>query len=74
MLDELRMAPALRGARGQPPVDRAALAEIIARFSRLAADFSDLVELELNPLVASEQGTIAVDARATLASPAKSSA
>lgn len=67
MLDELRMAPALRGVRGEPPVDRAALGESISRFSRLAAAFPELTEVELNPLVAGPGGVIAVDARATLA-------
>jgi acetyltransferase len=67
MLDELRMAPALRGVRGEPPVDRAALGESISRFSRLAAAFPELTEVELNPLVAGPGGVVAVDARATLA-------
>jgi acetate---CoA ligase (ADP-forming) len=66
MLDELRMAPLLRGVRGEPAVDRAALAETIARFGQLAADCPELVELELNPLVAHATGVVAVDARATL--------
>jgi acetate---CoA ligase (ADP-forming) len=71
MLDELRMAPLLRGVRGEPAVDRAALAETIARFGQLAADCPELVELELNPLVVHATGVVAVDARATLsASPA----
>jgi acetyltransferase len=74
MLDELRMAPALRGIRGEPPVDRGALAETMARLSRLAADLPDLVEIELNPLVVGPDGAIAVDARATLASGAASRA
>jgi hypothetical protein len=34
MLDELRVAPALKGVRGEAPVDRAALAETIVRFLR----------------------------------------
>jgi acetyltransferase len=66
MLEELRMAPVLRGVRGEAPVDLPALAATISRFSSLAVDFPDLVEVELNPLVASPEGTIAVDARATM--------
>ncbi len=69
MLDELRMSPVLRGVRGEPPVDRQALAEVISRFARLAVDFPDLGEIELNPLVAGPDGVVAVDARATLALP-----
>ncbi len=69
MLDELQMAALLRGTRGEPPVDRAALTGAIARFARLAADWPDLLEVELNPLVATPSGVVAVDARGTLAGP-----
>jgi acetyltransferase len=69
MLDELRMAPLLRGVRGEPAVDQTALAATIAHFSQLAADCPELVELELNPLVAHATGVVTVDARATLVSP-----
>ncbi|MBI4013487.1 MAG: acetate--CoA ligase family protein [Candidatus Rokubacteria bacterium] len=69
MLDELRMAPVLRGARGEPPVDRAALADAMARFARLALDFPELAEIELNPVIAGAAGVMAVDARATLRAP-----
>jgi hypothetical protein len=64
MLDELRLAPALRGARGRPPVDLAALARAVSGLSRLAADLPELEEIELNPLVAGPAGCVAVDARA----------
>jgi acetate---CoA ligase (ADP-forming) len=74
MLDELKTAALLRGVRGEPPVDRTALAEAISRVARLAADWPDLVEVELNPLVATTTGVVAVDARATLARPAGASA
>jgi acetyltransferase len=66
MLDELRMAPLLAGVRGEPPVDRPAIGAMIARFSRLVVDLPELAELEINPLVASPRGAIAVDARGTL--------
>ena len=74
MLDELRMAPLLRGVRGEPAVDQAALAATIARFGQLAADCPELVELELNPLIAHATGVVAVDARATLAPPSSRAA
>jgi acetate---CoA ligase (ADP-forming) len=66
MLDELRMAPALRGARGERPVARAALADTIARFSQIGVDRPELAEIELNPLMAGPGGAIVVDARARL--------
>ena len=67
MLDELRMAPVLRGVRGEPPVDRLVLAQVIARFARLGVDVPELAEIEVNPLVVSPAGALAVDARARLA-------
>ena len=73
MLDELKTIALLRGVRGEPPVDFPALAETISRFGQLAVDCPDLTEMELNPLVASPTGVVAVDARATLARPAAAS-
>jgi acetyltransferase len=65
MLEALRMAPVLRGVRGQAPVDLDALALAVSRFSRLAADHEALAEIEVNPLMAGPSGTIALDVRAT---------
>jgi acetyltransferase len=67
MLDELRMAPLLHGVRGEQPVDLAALSETICRFAQIGTDLPELVELELNPLVSTSAGALAVDARASLA-------
>lgn len=64
MLCELRMAPLLRGVRGEPPVDLDALVDVVCRFSRLAASAAPLTELEINPLVAGPDGVLAIDARA----------
>jgi acetyl coenzyme A synthetase (ADP forming)-like protein len=66
MLGELRMSKLLDGVRGEPPVDRAAVARTISALSRLAVDVDDMVEIEINPLVATPDGAIAVDARGRL--------
>ena len=66
MLGELRMAPLLKGVRGEPPVDLDALAEAVCRFAQLAADSPEYAELEVNPLVAGPGGVMAVDARARI--------
>jgi acetyltransferase len=71
MLDELKMAALLRGVRGEPPVDLPALAETISRFGQLTVDCPQLAEVELNPLVASSTGVVAVDARGAFADPAR---
>jgi succinyl-CoA synthetase beta subunit len=70
MLGELRMAPALAGARGRPPVDLDALADAICRFAALAAAAPGLAELEINPLLAGPDGVRALDARGRLGGPA----
>ncbi len=57
MLDELRSAPLLRGFRGAPRADVAALAQLIARISQLAAGLRDVVaEIEVNPVVVHPEG------------------
>ena len=63
MLDEIRGAAILRGVRGLPAVDRDALSALIVNVSQLAADFPEIVEVDLNPVMASADGVIAVDAR-----------
>ena len=63
MLDDLRLAPILSGARGRPRVDIGAVADAIVRVSTLMAALPTLVEFELNPLVALPEGVIGVDAR-----------
>jgi acetate---CoA ligase (ADP-forming) len=63
MIGELRMAPALRGSRGQPPVDLEGLAAIITRFSELVSGAEELQELEINPLIVGPRGAVAVDVR-----------
>jgi acetyltransferase len=57
MLEELRMAPLLRGVRGAPASDVPALADAIARFSWLAADLGEVLEeVDLNPLIVMPAG------------------
>ena len=66
MLGELRMARLLDGIRGEAPVDRAALARAVTALSQVAADLPELAEIEINPLMASPDGVVAIDARARL--------
>ncbi|MFE3769623.1 acetate--CoA ligase family protein [Streptomyces sp. NPDC059122] len=66
MLDGIRAAEALRGVRGGPAVDRAALADLIVRTSRLAADFPEIAEVDLNPVFAAADGATAADVRILL--------
>ncbi|MER7998275.1 acetate--CoA ligase family protein [Streptomyces sp. NPDC095613] len=66
MLDGIRAADVLRGVRGSAGVDRDALAELVVTVSRLAADFPEIVEVDLNPVFASESGVMAADVRILL--------
>ncbi|HTJ89979.1 MAG TPA: acetate--CoA ligase family protein [Acidocella sp.] len=66
MIDGIRAAEMLRGVRGGAPVDRAALADMIARVSRLVSDFPEIAEFDLNPVFASPNGAIAADVRVVL--------
>jgi acetyltransferase len=63
MLEELRMWPLLRGYRGRPAADTAKLVETLIRLSYLAADFPEIGELDINPLLATPEGVVALDAR-----------
>ena len=57
LLDQLKGAALLGAVRGAPPADRAALAELIARLSRFAADHAELIEeVDLNPVIVHPQG------------------
>jgi acetyltransferase len=66
------MIGAIRGARmfgplrGDPPVDRDALADAVRRIAQLAADFPEIAEADANPLLARPDGAIALDARIRL--------
>lgn len=63
MIGALRVARLLAGGRGRMPCDRPALAGALARFSMLAADLGDLIaEMDVNPLLATPEGAVAVDA------------
>ena len=67
----LRCAPMLTGARGRPAADLAAVADTLVRLAVLAADLPEIVELDVNPLLAGPTGVVAVDVkmRVTKAAP-----
>ncbi len=62
MLDSLKCAPILKGARGGPQVDKEKLAQMIVDVSHFGASIGEeLVELDLNPVFAGPDGAVAVD-------------
>jgi acetyltransferase len=63
MIESLQASPLLTGVRGQPGVDRGVLTEIIQRVSQMLTDNPEIRELDVNPLLAFEQGAKAADVR-----------
>ncbi len=70
MLDDIAGAEVLRGLRGGKGVNRAALAEIIVKVSRLVNDFPEIQEVDLNPILCADKSAKAVDVRIVLGAPA----
>jgi acyl-CoA synthetase (NDP forming) len=66
LLLSLHSAPLLRGARGRPGIDFDAASAAIAALSRVAAAHPEIAELEVNPLLATPSGALALDARLVL--------
>ncbi|HLE95089.1 MAG TPA: acetate--CoA ligase family protein, partial [Acidimicrobiia bacterium] len=62
-LDRLSIRSLFEGARGMPPVNLDALAEVVARFSELAFDGAGrLAAVDVNPVIAGPERSVAVDA------------
>jgi acyl-CoA synthetase (NDP forming)/RimJ/RimL family protein N-acetyltransferase len=62
LVSSVRAAPKLFGHRGARPADVAALYDVIARAACLAEDLPEIAELELNPVVAGEEGAAVLNA------------
>jgi len=62
-----RGSPLLFGYRGAPPADVASLEDLLLRVGRLVDDIPEIAELDLNPVIASPSGAVAVDAKVRLA-------
>ena len=62
-LESLKSWPLLQGYRGRPGVNIDRLIEIIMRFSYLVADYPEIKELDVNPLLVTPDEVIALDAR-----------
>ncbi|HEX2381770.1 MAG TPA: bifunctional GNAT family N-acetyltransferase/acetate--CoA ligase family protein [Acidimicrobiales bacterium] len=67
LVHSLRCAPLLTGYRGAQPVDVDAIADLLVRLSLLTRDVPEIRELDLNPVIASSDRVVAVDARVRVA-------
>ena len=66
MLETLHSWPLLQGYRGRPGVNLERLVEVLMRLSYLVADYPEIIELDVNPLLATPDDVIALDARIVL--------
>jgi acetyltransferase len=74
LIARTRIARLLAGYRDQRAADTGAIAETLVALSGLVADFPDILELDINPLLADGDGVMVVDARAVItAQPAPAS-
>jgi acetyltransferase len=67
LMEHTRIYPALKGVRGQATVNLEALETLLVNFSQLLTDFSEIQEVDMNPLLASAERIVALDARIVLA-------
>jgi acetyltransferase len=65
-MEQTRIYTALKGVRGRKPVDLDALDALVVRFSELVLEQRWIREIDINPLLASPDGLIALDARVVL--------
>jgi acetyltransferase len=69
MMEQTRVFTALKGVRGRKPVNLAALENLLVRFSQLVLEQRWIAEIDINPLLASPERLLALDARIVLHRP-----
>jgi acetyltransferase len=69
MIDRTKIAKALAGLRGRPAVDREALEHLLVLFSHMIVEQPTIQEVDINPLLASPDRLVALDARVVLHPP-----
>ncbi|HYG99552.1 MAG TPA: bifunctional acetate--CoA ligase family protein/GNAT family N-acetyltransferase [Terriglobales bacterium] len=69
MMEQTKIYKALKGVRGRKPVDLAALEDLLVRFSQLIVEQPWIKELDINPLLASPERLLALDARVVVHGP-----
>jgi acetyltransferase len=66
LMEQTKIFTALKGVRGRKPVDLKALEELLVRFSQLVVEQPWIKEIDINPLLASPDRLLALDARVVL--------
>ncbi|WP_454743711.1 bifunctional acetate--CoA ligase family protein/GNAT family N-acetyltransferase [Cupriavidus necator] len=70
LVSRTRIGRLLEGWHGDPGVDGDGLLQVLVQVSRLVCDIPEIAELDINPLLASATGVIALDARIAIKAPA----
>ncbi|MFY9845124.1 MAG: bifunctional acetate--CoA ligase family protein/GNAT family N-acetyltransferase [Terriglobales bacterium] len=70
MMEQTKIFAALQGVRGRKPINMAALENLLVRFSQFVLEQRWIKEIDINPLLASPERLIALDARIVLHDPA----
>jgi acetyltransferase len=66
MMEHTKIYEALKGVRGRDPVDLEELEKLLVRFSQIVAEQPWIAEMDINPLLASPERLLALDARVVL--------
>jgi acetyltransferase len=66
LMERTKVYRALAGGRGRKPVDLQALENVLVRFSYIPVELPRIKEIDINPLLVSPDGLIALDARILL--------
>jgi acetyltransferase len=69
LMEQTKIYQALKGVRGRKPVDLQALEDLLVRFSQLVVEQPWIKEIDINPLLASPDRLVALDARVVLHGP-----
>lgn len=69
LIDRTRVSRLLEGSRARPRLDRSAVALTLVKLSQICVDNPEIAELDINPLVARQDGVLVLDARITLEEP-----
>jgi len=69
MMEQTKIYKALRGVRGRKPVNLAELEQVMVRFSRLVVEQPWIKEIDINPLLATPDRLLALDARVVVHGP-----
>lgn len=69
LMEQTRIFAAFQGVRGRPPIDLVNLERVLVRLSSLVVEQRRIKEIDINPLFASPERLLALDARVVLHNP-----